>query len=247
MLVWVASYPRSGNTLTTLTLRDAYGIGRLGAYFGKEEDLRLGRFARELYPQLDEAPWRPSPELCSLPRAELFEAVRERPEPFFIKTHRLDQAKTPDPTLYLVRDGRDSLVSQAHQIMNRNPKAFRGLSYNRRIARLIQPGIATHGTWSQSVRTWRRRSAPTAIIRFEDLIVDPVEAIARGCRELSISLPDVTGQVPPFSELRQANPNVYRRGEVGGWRHEMPDHLHKRFWRVHGVEMVALGYTDGRP
>ena len=154
---------------------------------------------------------------------------------------------TPDRALYLVRDGRDSLVSQTHQVTNRDLKKFRGLSYDARMARLIAVGIRAHGTWSDNVRTWRNRSAPTAILRFEELIVDPVSTIARGREELSVPLPEVTGEVPSFEELHRVSDHLYRRGTVGSWRDEMPPRLHGRFWRLHGEEMVALGDTDGRP
>src|SRR5919201_965837 len=102
MLVWVASYPRSGNALTMLALQDIFGEPRIGTVTAGE--LRGG---------------------------ELLDAIRERPEPFFIKTHRLSEAADPAPGLYIVRDGRDAIVSQAHFVKDRGVAAYRGLSFER--------------------------------------------------------------------------------------------------------------------
>ena len=45
VLVWVASYPRSGNTLTLLTIRDVFGVKELGRIVA--DDLDLGNVVRQ--------------------------------------------------------------------------------------------------------------------------------------------------------------------------------------------------------
>src|SRR5436190_562124 len=164
MLIWVASYPRSGNTLTMLTLED------------------------------------------------------------------------------VVRDGRDAIVSHAHFVKERDLPDFRDLSFDRRVAVLTRPGMRAYGDWSRNVRRWRRRRAPVAIIRFEELLRDPARVVARGCETIGVHLGDADGQLHSFDYLRERLPVLFRRGVVGGWRDEMAPELQERFWRVHGDEMEALGY-----
>ena len=103
MLVWVASYPRSGNTLTLRTLADVFGINRFCTIH--EPDLWMRKRNRGY--EIPE-------ELEGLDQAELLEALKARPEPFFIKSHRREDGDDDAPALYIVRDGRDVHVSYTH-------------------------------------------------------------------------------------------------------------------------------------
>jgi hypothetical protein len=100
--------------------------------------------------------------------------------------------------------------------------------------------------WSMHVYAWRTRTAPTAIIRFEDLVADPAATLRRGCEEIGVELGEPVGELKPFERLHKRNPMMYRRGVPGAWRDEMPRSVQRRFWRIHGAEMRALGYTDRR-
>lgn len=245
MLVWVACYPRSGNTLTMLVLRDVFGISRVAAVYGRQVTWGFAGNLEELPPTLESAAsWQPPEELANLRDDDLLDALRQHSESYFVKTHLRSKAADSAPALYLVRDGRDALVSHAHLVQER-PR-FRDMNFDRRLAALIHPGIRAQGGWSGNVRAWRRRSAPTAIARFEDLIDDPVAVVTGACAELGIPLPEPAGELRSFSELHESYPSLFRRGMVGAWRDEMPPHLQERFWRVHGAEMEALGYTKER-
>jgi len=81
-MIWLASYPRSGNTFFRIILHEVYGIKSV-AYTGPF--MEKGDYSPEEYP--------------------------------VIKTHLLpDQLPEDDktPSIYLVRDGRDAIVSMAH-------------------------------------------------------------------------------------------------------------------------------------
>ena len=173
-------------------------------------------------------------ELRGLHRDELLEALRARPEPFFVKTHRREHAADPAPALYLVRDGRDVHVSQAHWRADKDPAA----SFAECLDELVSRPI-----WSRHVRDWRTRAAPTAVIRFEELLADPAATMKRGCDELGVTLPASSGELQPFSALNNRNPVVFRKGEAGAWKEEMPRRTEQRFWRLHEDEMLALGYS----
>lgn len=246
-----------------LVLRDVFGVGELGRIVA--DDLGLGKFPKSLpLGESPRAPYRVPAELRGLPKADLLEAIRERPEPFFIRTHRLLEARDPAPALYLVRDGRDALVSHVHIIRDRGvPRLpdrvppelrqlreaedrYRDLPYNRQLASLISPGIPGYGNWSRNVRAWRRRRGPTAMLRFEELVSDPVTTVSRGCAALGAPLPEPSGELAPFSYLHDRNPLMFRRGTIGSHRDEMAPRLQERFWRVHGDEMKTMGYPRHR-
>jgi hypothetical protein len=240
MLVWVASYPRSGNTLTLLVLRDVFEVGGLGADFN--DDLSLGRLPERGLPGSAPHPWNPPAELEGLTGDELLDALRQAPEPYFIKTHRVKRATDRAPALYLVRDGRDALVSHAHFVHDNDAPRFKDQSFDSRLATLIHPGIRAHGGWSGSVQAWRERKAPTATLRFEELVANPVDAVVAACEEIGVELPDPVRSPPSFDRLHELSPLIFRRGQVGTWREEMPADLEDRFWSVHREQMRALGY-----
>ena len=241
MLIWVASYPRSGNTLTLLTLHTAFSVDAIGA--ASASDLGVGRHLQQLLPAVVRAPWPLPAELHGLEGDELVAALKRRPEPYFVKTHRRLDAGDDAPALYVVRDGRDAIVSYAHFAAARGVSRLDGLSFEERVERLIHPGLPAHGSWSENVAAWRTRSAPVAIVRFEDLLEDPAAAVRRACEELSVPLGAPQGAPPDFDDLHRRMPDVFRQGTIGAWRDELTPALHDRFWRFHETEMEALGYA----
>lgn len=227
MLVWVASYQRSGNTLTLQTLHDVFGVKRFCTIHASNLWLKgVDRSGSYETPE----------ELAGLERAELMEALRARPEPFFIKSHLLESSADPAPALYIVRDGRDVHVSRVHFLAGRKVGDYE-LPFEVRLRELV-----TYRAWSEHVRTWRSRAAPTALVRYEELVEDPGVTVKRACEEIGVPLPEPQGELKPFSKLQERNPIQHRRGKVGTWRREMPIEIQERFWGIHWEEMEALGY-----
>ena len=230
LLVWAASYQRSGNTLTLRTLHDVYGIDRFCTVHGGGPWMR-GR-ARSRNYKVPE-------ELVGLPTDELFDALRDRPEPFFVKSHRIQDSADPAPALYIVRDGRDVHVSRAHWIAGKKVGPYE-LPYEERLDTLVTSG---HPPWSEHIHRWRTRSGPTALVRFEELVDDPAGTVKRACDELGVPLPEPVGELTPWEKLQARNPLMHRRGKAGSWQEEMPPEIEERFWSIHGEEMDALGYS----
>jgi len=220
MLVWVASFPRSGNNLCLMTLSEAFGA-TTGSVL--DPDPLISRLSLD-------------------PDVDLRAAVRESSDRVFLKTHRLPGPNDGDPAIYLVRDGRDSLVSYAHFMQAQRHPRFESLSFEKALAKLIERKDHPYGSWSANVRSWTRREAPTKIVRFERLIEDPVGTMREAVTSLGMALPEQRGQLPTFDELHERNPKIFRRGKVGSWRSEFPARLEERFWELHGAEMLAMGY-----
>jgi len=251
MIVWIASYPRSGNRLCRSTLRHGFRAGPMGFPTG-EESLR-----KNLGPMLD--------ELGVGPDDDALAALRVCEKPVYLKTHRLpDQihyvpergkkkagsngeippGKDESPALYIVRDGRDAIVSFAHYLKEvRGRPKLQSMSIEEVIADLVRRE-APYGGWSGNVGAWRRRTAPTAMIRFEELAADPVAAIDQAADSLDLELPKPRG-VLSFNVLRAGSPNptIMRSGRSGSWKSEFPPELLDEFWRRHGAEMDAFGYS----
>lgn len=202
MTIWLASYPRSGNTFFRILLNQVYDLKTYSLYdddlFTKSENLH--QFSKVIgYNQL------PS-----------WSEMASSTQPFIIKTHYLPFDE--HPAIYLVRDGRDVLVSYAHYILSFSDsrsgwktKAHKLLSligfnqYNRVLKNLIING--PNGGWSQHVDQWNQRSN-TVTLKFEDLVKNPVEQVEKSLQ--IIGLPKLSQESQnkdfTFSELHSKYP-----------------------------------------
>jgi hypothetical protein len=238
-LVWVASYPRSGNTFTRVVLRNAYGVGNHVVFTpnGLVEGM----------PRVKLPTARPVKEagLPDLPLPRQLGWMRDHEETFWVKTHLVRNANSPDSALYCVRDGRDALVSHAHYTGEHGAPRYRDTDYAGRLEILLNPGRPPPpmGTWGSNVRRWLDRDAPTAIIRFEELIADPVGVVGFACRELGVEVPEPSGEIEDFAVLHESDPVTFRRGRTASHRDELPRPIERRFMRAFGGQMRRLGYA----
>ncbi len=270
-LVWLASYPKSGNTWLRAFLlnylrqpESPYDINRLhdmtlgesdAAHFAVHDGRPASRYA-----QSDVQRMRP------LVHRDL---TRAYPDLVFVKTHNASLVVagvpllTPDVTagaFYIVRDPRDVAVSYAHHL---------GRGLDDTIAFMADPQAAIGGTdahvfemlgsWSVHVHFWTRRDSPQLhVMRYEDMLADPARAFGAVVRFL--------GQEPPparlaaalkFSELaelqRQEGRNgfverppaaraFFRSGRAGEWQTALTTGQARRIERDHGDQMARFGY-----
>lgn len=195
-IVWLASYPKSGNTwaramLTHLLAEpgDDFSVNALaGAPEGGD------RHALDDACAISSAEMKPA-ELLPY-RAMLHrQMAAENPAPFFVKTHdqyalasdgtALFPADASRAVIYLVRNPLDVVLSFAHH--SQHP-------VDTMIARMADPGtmlnlwpdrisdfLPVHlGRWSDHVAGWtQQRAIPLCLLRYEDMIADPETALAR--------------------------------------------------------------------
>ena len=229
-MVWLASYPRSGNTFFRLLLKELCGIET----FSIHDDplaVKIGLAETVGHRPLDSV--------------ETLDDARH-----FVKTHRLPDDSVP--AVYLVRDGRDALVSYARYRL-----AFRTKKWDPRS--LITPtskrfhsalrdlavGKGPFGKWADHVFAWTRdrSGAVTSVVRFEDLIARPVETVKQSLVDIDPELPLLeSGTVPTFDELHERWPDFFRSGQGGGWRVEMPPDIEELFWENNGDAMTYVGF-----
>lgn len=229
MITWVASYPRSGNTMLLVILHYGFGLPCPSRY----------RRPAHLPPMKRTAP---RLQLAGPGAPRSLEQMAASPRTWYVKSH--EQPDDERPALYLVRDGRDAMVSYAHFILETADPTRRLPPFEHVLADLVRSDDH-FGGWGRHVEAWCSRRAPTAVLRFEELIASPdprplvAEALAK------IGADDVgpgEGAIPDFAYLQRAQPRNFRRGEVGAWRQEMPRRLAALFWERHGRVMTEMGY-----
>ncbi len=177
-----------------------------------------------------------------------------------VKTHLLPSdiplEMEGSTVVYLVRDGRDALVSLAH---HRKDLVEPGTDfYNNLLEAILAMGDSNFGGWSGNIKSWKERAA--IIIKYEDLIIDPLAQTERLRSFVELPKP-VENKIPTFEELKFGKPQYgsgsslskrpdfakkfFRKGKKGSWKEEMPADLQQLFWDLHRDPMLELGYIDG--
>ena len=222
MIVWLASYPRSGNTFFRILLKQLYGINTPTAYVGA--DYTAFEVGKELVGHVADE-W-------------MVEEMASKSELLIVKTHR----RTPDnyPAIYLHRDGRDSIVSYTR-------KKSKNTSYHDALKELITTSKSSTGTWGQNVLHWLNRdSENTVYVSYEDLIANPEHVVEQTLHKLRLDsrLQKKYQSAPAFEDLHTVNSQFFRRGVIGSYKDEMPDELHELFWQQpeHQEAMKLPGY-----
>ncbi|MEL6866381.1 MAG: sulfotransferase domain-containing protein, partial [Bacteroidota bacterium] len=221
-MIWLASFPRSGNTFFRNVLYEVYG-------------LESSTFHRDPQRDLDN-------------RYSTFPVVKTHDLPTLIEPKSKDIK-----AVYIIRDGRDSLVSIAH---HRKDIVEQGSDFYNNLLEAILARNGSHfGGWSENVRQWVERA--DLVVRFEDLIRDPLSQVER-LREI-MDLPEPNrDKLPSFQDLKFGKPRYgggkgkrfqtskaqlhFRKGKVGSWKEEMPPELEALFWKQHGKMMEEWGY-----
>jgi hypothetical protein len=195
-IVWLASYPKSGNTWLRVFL---YHLIRIQNGAPREEDeinkldrvsLYEGRLAAMFSHYLGRPVAAASVAEVAKARPVVHRAIAERLDrPTFVKTHCAFMSVFGTPqvnpsvtvgTVYMVRDPRDVAISLAHHL---------GVLIDEAIKVMQTPGFGTRnstegpfemwGTWSEHVASWTRQDDPTRlVVRYEDLVADPAGKFA---------------------------------------------------------------------
>lgn len=234
MIVWLASYPRSGNTYFRMLLYHLYGI-KTSSVYNDPLFQRIG--ASELIGH----------ELLLAPLEEL----ANEDKVYFVKTHGLPTDN--GPAIYIVRDGRDAVVSYAKyelsfgQEPSRPTRLKEILGLEDRFQRILRDLILSnqdYGSWSRNVLSWTRcrKGGFTFSLRYENLILDPIYWVKNALDALQFEVLPIGGNLPSFDELHSKWPEFFRKGKVGSWREEMPEDLRSLFWEHHAEAMEAFGY-----
>lgn len=269
-LVWLASYPKSGNTWLRAFLhnyiREPASPYSINALF----DLSAGESAASLYRQYDPRPAsqytiEDVQRMRPLVHRDL---TRLHPDHVFVKTHNASLVVcgvplvTPAVTagaIYIVRDPRAVAVSYSRHL---------GRPLDETIALMADAEAATGGTdatvyerlssWSIHVHFWTRHPSPRLhVVRYEDMLATP-EATFGG-------IVGFLGQQPPparlrkalafssFAELRRqereggfverpSSAAFFGAGQAGSWRDALTPGQRQRLEHQHGQMMRRFGY-----
>lgn len=219
MLVWLASYPRSGNHLLRTVLSRSFDLGSYEIY---------QPVARPIAPAAAAAIG-----ALTFPdetREAFLVRARASSDLFLVKTH--DPVPDGDHAIYVVRDGRAALASYRRYLAEVPRKA--------RSLRWLINGRQWPGPWHAHVeRFLARDTATTLVLRYEALAAHhpPLDAIS-AFLGVPVRRPfDVT-----FRHLNSLDPKIFPTGSNDPGIATVERECSARFWRVSGPTMDKLGY-----
>jgi len=183
-----------------------------------------------------------------------------------IASHLRFEADFPDiadrrrvSVVFLVRDPRDLVISQANYVARRSDHRFNPLfaeraGFHERLELAIA-GDPEHGLRSVGERLevyagWLRSSA--LVVRFEDLVGPhgggeadrQTEAVRAIYRHIGLPIGDAFVSEVCGRLFSRESP-TFRRGSIGQWRDLFDDELEDLFERTAGDMMRAYGYGGG--
>ncbi|VTR93948.1 Sulfotransferase family protein OS=Desulfovibrio vulgaris subsp. vulgaris (strain DP4) GN=Dvul_3034 PE=4 SV=1: Sulfotransfer_1 [Gemmata massiliana] len=224
MLVWLASYPRSGNTLLRQVLKSCFDLNSCA---GLEPSLAAERAGPDAFSAFYGAYFfAGDPE-------QFYLRARDGTDLVLVKTHQWP--RDDEKAIYVVRDGRLALKSFAAYQDTYHPGSS--------TPHALLIGDHVYGDWTSHYRAWSQRRGETLVLRFEELVEADTTLLTRIAEFLGVTGP-IRPWVNPQSELRARAPEFFGPGNRT-WR---PDEfwtpaLLRAFHTLHGPLLVDLGYA----
>ena len=265
---WIASYPKSGNTLVRMFInayvtRFPLNINAQYQYACIDQQVQLYRRVAAK-PVKDCHPF----EIIYLRPAMLMAYIQEiHPRDACFKTHNaaveidgipLIPPRLTKEALYLVRDPRDVAISYARHL-GRSVDETIGLMASNQHVGDRSPAIKDYIlSWSTHVNSWLRIKAfPVHVVRFEDMVADRAGAFRRILPALGFRKIDEDGfqfameqtELENLKRLERENgfreakaDRFFHTGLAGQWRDVLTTEQVESIETHHRESMTQVGY-----
>ena len=270
-ILWLASYPKSGNTWVRAFLANLFAnplqpvhVNQLANFaYGDHQGVYYAQLARRPFSELsDEQINRLRPQVQT-------QIAAARPDTVFVKTHNaltsLDGVPTilPDVSagaIYVLRNPLDLTVSYAHHYGVAIDAAIDALASSlNRIVTDRTTAFQFLGSWSDHVRSWLLPPPmPHHLMRYEEMIASPAKSFGRlvaflklpkdkarldkALRFSSFKVLADQERRDGFAERPASADRFFRQGQVGGWRQVLTDAQAERIVSDHHAMMLQFGY-----
>jgi hypothetical protein len=265
-ILWLASYPKSGNTWLRAFLHNLMRNATQPIEQNRLNELTLGDGMSRFF-----APHAQGRATIDLPAEEIAglrskvqrDLAATSPDTVFVKTHNwlgvdhgypcIDMTVTAG-AIYVVRNPLDVAPSLADHF---------GITLDQAIAQMADPNARTlnlkhrvpdvMGSWSQHVKSWTvQRNARLHVMRYEDMTATQLtrflglpaakERIERAIRFSSFDTLRGLEARQGFVERSSHSKAFFRRGEAGAWRKILSAAQVQRLCADHQEQMQAFGY-----
>lgn len=201
-IIWLASYPKSGNTWMRAFLHNLLRDPDESYDINKITDFSTSDSSIDWYLTQTTKPWQDwTPlEVAKMRRGAQLSICRWRKDDTFVKTHNASVVFLGYPmihqdltagAIYIVRNPLDVCISLTHHY---------GCDIDTAIGILADPAIGSktndkivyevHKSWSIHVDSWTTQKRPgLAVLRYEDMLADPMRAFGGLVQFLGIPAP----------------------------------------------------------
>ncbi len=270
-IVWLASYPKSGNTWMRIFLANYLSDAKSPLKINQIQRFGFGDSKPDRYVAAAGRPVdlsRPEPTLQLRDRV-LQGIVANNADVNFVKTHNcrnvafgveLIPPRLTRQAIYILRNPLDMLLSYARHYGLSHAETAEAIG---RGDNANAPDATTTwqflGSWSDHVRDWTQGGAfPVLALRYEDLLDDPVTHFGKVLDFMGVPVvPDRLERAirfASFDELKkqeeadgftEKSPNAERffaKGQAGQWKDELDPALVTKVRREHKRMMKKYGY-----
>jgi len=271
-IIWLASYPKSGNTWTRSFLHnllrntnESVDLDELDHFCLGESDLRW--YARHLSGDPETAPL----EMVAKARAKGHQDMTQAfPDSVFVKTHNymgdwkgypLHNMGATAGGIYVLRNPLDVVLSVTHHF---------GLDLDGAIERMADQHAGTglnekhiperHSSWSTNVKSWTGQPNPSLfVVRYEDLLDKPniyfknmanflglnppKERLKRAIENASFKKLKALEEEKGFKEKSKHSKSFFREGKAEQWREQLSESQIKRIVADHREQMERFNYV----
>ena len=272
MIIWLASYPKSGNTWLRSFLTNYLNKRTSNFDFSLLDQIR--RFPRKEFYDPLKVNYNKFSEIVKN-WINVQEFINLKNEFTYLKTHNamctinnypFTNSKNTIGFIYLVRDPRDVVLSYSKflntsiaytfNIMKNNFITPIDLSKN-------SPAEVMMGSWAENYRSWRDyNSVKKLIIKYEDLILNPYEnffkiisylnkinglpiddeMIKKSIENVSFEKLQNLEKKDGFVDSKSKNDIFFRKGKSGNWKTELDKKIASQIEQAFKEEMIELNY-----
>jgi FkbM family methyltransferase len=242
-IVWLASYPRSGNTLLRIILNYNFALKSYSIYNDNND---IGLFF-EVSEVVGHQFMNWSLIFGEQNTLKLQAKDFEKLNPLRYKTKNLKLVKThstynegfaKDKVIYIYRDGRGSLRSFASY---KDKFDHNNSPLSELMDTLLCCGDDNFGLWSDHAHSWMQHPKDKILfLKFEDVVSDFNTAFKKIAGFLEIV--PVRTDVLSFQEVQAINADFFRKGKKKSWQDLLDDSRNVLFWILNHETMSNLGY-----
>ena len=270
-LIWLASYPKSGNTWMRSFLHNLFRNSMEPVDINEISDFCLGESAAHWYAR---RAGRPVNELTPEELMKLRPLVHRDfttvfPDSVFVKSHNYlgEVAGIPLHTMdvtaggiYVLRNPLDVVISVSHHFGETIEQAIEHLANDAFTVGDMQSHVLEiHRSWSTHVKSWTENPSPQLLVlRYEDLLHKPrkyfkqvanflglkpsAERLERAIRNSSFKTLKAIEEKKGFKERSKKAENFFREGRAEQWREVLTPDQVRRIIADHHEQMERFGY-----
>ncbi|MEL6477370.1 MAG: sulfotransferase domain-containing protein [Pseudomonadota bacterium] len=269
-IIWLASYPKSGNTWLRVFLANYFLGADHPLPLDQMHHVSFGDSALAPLAELAKCdPRRLAPKDLMALRQQRLRAVSLRGDANFVKTHNANgQVASADlippevtrAAIHLVRDPRDLALSYADHWGISVAEAVKQMSDPKNRVDHTPKTVAQYlGSWSDHTLSWASAQRfPVITLRYEDLLADPDVSFTRLLHAIGAPVdPAIVSQSVAFSNFDQLSSQearsgfeekghtqaqFFRKGTAGHWQRSLDPRLADQIAQDHRQVMQRFGY-----